>query len=165
MISPLVCVEATAGLGRQDFEEMAVRVAEVKAAAAMAVVDFHVLGRARSTAIGETLAADAIKDPVAFRVAHLEGVVMPLEAVPVVEVDGQRVVDLHRGEVRDGAVVFETKNPGEESGGFLLVAGGDDRVVEYDAHRRLLVVCEKDESGARRWQARVCAPILRITHP
>src|SRR6266481_3723720 len=124
MISPLVCIEATTGLGRQHFEEMAVRVAEVKAATAMAVVDLHVLGRARYTAIGETLAADAIKDPVELRLAHLEGVVMPLEAVPIVEVDGQRVVDLHRGEVRNGAVVFETKNPGEEPGGILLVSGG-----------------------------------------
>src|SRR5882762_4658621 len=140
---------------------MAVRVAEVRAAAAMAVVDLHVFGGARPAAIDETLAADAIKDPVELRLAHLEGVVMPLEAVPIVEVDGQRVVDLHGGEVRNGAVVFETKNPGEEPGGLLLVAGWDDRVVEYDAHRRLLVVSEKDESGARRWQARVCSPILR----
>src|SRR4029077_20565262 len=139
MISPLVCIEATASLGRQHFEEMAVRVAEVEAAAAMAVVDLHVLGRARPAAIGETLAADAIKDPVELCLAHLEGVVMPLEAVPIVEIDRQRLVDPHRGEVRDRAVVFEAKNPGKESGGFLLVAGGDDRVVEYDAHRRLLL--------------------------
>src|ERR1700730_13641270 len=133
MIFPLVCIEATAGLGRQHFEEMAVRVPEVKAATVMAVVDFHVLGRARPAAIDETLAADAIKDPVELRFAHFESVVVPLEAVPIVEIDGQRVVDLHRGEVRDGAVVFETKNPGEESGGFLLVAGGDERVVGYES--------------------------------
>src|ERR1700730_16059547 len=125
-------MKATAGLSRQHFKEMAVRVAEVEAATAMAVADLHVLARARPAAINETLAADAIKDPVELRLAHLEGVVMPLETVPIVEIDGQRVVDFHWGEVRDGAVVFETKNPGEESRGYLLVAGGGDRVVEND---------------------------------
>src|SRR6266404_3810538 len=87
MISPLVCIEATAGLGRQHFEEMAVRVAEVEAATAMAVIDLHVLGRARPAAIDETLAADAIKDPVELRFAHFESVVVPLEAVPIVEIE------------------------------------------------------------------------------
>src|SRR5215471_11484900 len=117
---------------------MAVRVAKIKAAAATAVIDLHILGGARPAAIGEALAADAVENPVEFRLAHPERVVVPLEAVPIVEIDRQRLVDPHRREVRDGTVVFETENPGEEAGGCLLVAGGDDRVVEYDAHRRLL---------------------------
>src|SRR5262245_4153513 len=90
-----------AHLGRQHFEEMAVRVAEVKAAAATPVIDLHVLGRARPAAIGEALAADAVEDTVELRLAYSEGVVMPLEAIPVVEIDGQRVIDPHRREVRD----------------------------------------------------------------
>src|ERR1700724_2529128 len=115
---------------------MAVRVAEVKAAAALAVVDLQVLGGARPAAVDETLTADAIKDPVELRLADFEGVVMSLEGIPIVEIDGQRLVDPYRSEMRDRGVVFKTKNPGEESGGFFLIAGGDDRVVEYDAHRR-----------------------------
>src|SRR5467141_765143 len=104
-------MKPSAGLGRQHFEDMAVRVAEVKATAAMAVIDVHIFGGARPAAIGETLAADAIKDPVELRLADLEGVVMPLEAVPIVEIDGQGVVDPHRGEVRDRTLVLETEDP------------------------------------------------------
>src|SRR5262249_49482501 len=84
---------APLGLSRQHFEEMAVRVAEVKAAAATPVIDLHVLGGTRPAAIGETLAADPVEDAVELRLAYSEGVVMPLEAVPIVEIDGQRVID------------------------------------------------------------------------
>src|SRR6516164_1940743 len=80
---------------------MAVRVTEIKAAPAMAVVDLHVLRRPRAAAINQSLAVDAVKDPVELRFTHLEGVMMPLEAVPIIEIDGQRVVDPHRGEMRD----------------------------------------------------------------
>jgi hypothetical protein len=62
-----------------------VGVAEVKAATAAAVIDLHILGRARPAAIGETLAADAVEDAVELRLADFESVVMPLEAVPIVE--------------------------------------------------------------------------------
>src|SRR6516162_11756439 len=104
---------------------MAIRVAEIEAAAAMAVIDLHVLSRARAAAIGDALGEDAVEDPVKLRFADLEGIVVPLEGVPVVEIDRQRVVDADGREVRDWALVFETENPREEAGGCFLVAGGD----------------------------------------
>src|SRR4051794_29723474 len=115
-------IKMTGDLGRQHFKQMAVGVAEVKAAAAMTVVDLHVLGGARPAAIGEALAAHPVEDPVKLRLADFESVVMPLEAVPIVEIDGQGIVDLHRSEVRDRALVLETENPREEPSRFLLVS-------------------------------------------
>src|SRR5437667_6340174 len=104
------------GSSRQHFEEMAVRVAEVKASAAAAGIDLHVFGRARPAAIGEPLAAHPLEDSVELHLAHLEGIVMPLEAVPIVEINRQRVVDPHRSEVRDRTLIFEAEDPGEEAG-------------------------------------------------
>src|SRR5215471_21243741 len=113
----------------------------------MAVIDLHVLRRARSAAINEPLAADAIEDPVKLPFAHLKGVVMPLEAVPIIEIDSQRVVDPHRGEVRNRTVVFQTEDAGEEAGRLLLVTGWHNRVIEDNGHRRLLVVCYQEMSA------------------
>src|SRR5690242_7004888 len=125
---------------RQHFEQVPVRVPKIKSAAAVPVVDFHVLRGARATAIGEALGADPVENPVELVLADPEGVMVAFEAVPIVEIDRQGVVDAHRGEVRDRALVFETEYPGEEPGGLLLVAGGDDRVVEKDGHERLRFV-------------------------
>src|SRR5438105_12554166 len=94
-------------LGGQHLEQVTVRVAEVKSAAAIAMIDLHVLGRARPAAVGEALGADAIEDPVELGFADLEGIMVPLESVPIVEVDRQCLVDAHRREMRDRALVFE----------------------------------------------------------
>src|SRR6516164_7108924 len=108
-------------LGRQHFEQVAVGIAEIEAAAAMAVIDLHVFGRARAAAIGDALGEDAVEDPVKLRFADLEGIVVPLKRVPIVEIDGQRVVDADGREMRDWALVFETEDAREESGGYFLV--------------------------------------------
>jgi hypothetical protein len=65
-----------------------IRVAEVEAAAAIAVIDLHILCGARPAAVGEAVVADPVEDPVELRLADFEGVVVPLEAVPIVKIDG-----------------------------------------------------------------------------
>ena len=102
------------------------------------MIDLHILGRARAAAIGKALTTDPVEYPVELRLADLEGIVVPLEAVPTVEIDGQCLVDPHRSKMRDRTLVFEAKNPGEEPCRLFLVAGRDDRVVEDDGQERLL---------------------------
>src|SRR5260370_37704465 len=102
------------------------------------MIDLHVLSGTRPAAVGEALTADPVEDPVELRFADLEGIVVPLEAGPIVEIDRQGLVDPHRSEMRDGALVFEAKNPGKEPRRLFLVAGRDDRVVEDDGQERLL---------------------------
>src|SRR5437660_7129214 len=99
MISPFFGVQSKTSLSRQHLEQGAVRIEEVEAAAAMAMINLHVVRRPRPAAIGEALAADAIEDPVELRFGDLEGVMVPLEAVPIIKVDRQGVVDPHRSEV------------------------------------------------------------------
>jgi hypothetical protein len=50
--------------GRQHLEQMTVRVAEVEPAAAVAVIDLHILRRARPAAISDSLGVDPVEDPV-----------------------------------------------------------------------------------------------------
>jgi hypothetical protein len=113
---------------------MAVRIAEIKAAAAVAMVDRHVLMRARSAAVGDALFENPVVDPVELGLADLERVMMPLELFLIVEVDGQLLVDPDRREVRDWAGIFKTKDPGEKPGGCFLVVGGHNGVIEMDRH-------------------------------
>src|ERR1700739_1149391 len=125
---------------------MTVRIAEIETAAAIAVVDLHILRRARPAAVCKALSADPAEDPVELRFADLERVMVPLEAVPIVEIDRQGLVDPHGSEMRDRALVFEAKDPGEEACRFFLVAGRDDRVIEDDSQERLLrTVLDKNE--------------------
>src|ERR1700739_1695603 len=117
---------------------MTVRIAEIEPATAIAVVDLHILRRARPAAVCKALSAAPVEDPVALSIADLARVMVPLEAVPIVEIDRQGLVDPHGSEMRDGALVFEAKDPGEEACGFFLVVGRDDRVIEDDSQERLL---------------------------
>jgi hypothetical protein len=64
---------------------VAVRVLEVKAAAATAVVDLHVGARAGAAAIGDTLRLDPVEDRVELGLADPEGVVVMLEIAALVE--------------------------------------------------------------------------------
>src|SRR5262245_61464510 len=117
--------------------DVAVRVTEVETASAMTVIDLHVVERPRSAAIGETLGAHALEDPVEVGLIDLERVMVALELRIVVEIEGQRVVDPQRSEVRERTLVVQTKDAGEESGGCLLVVRRHDRMVEHNGHRHL----------------------------
>src|SRR5712691_444418 len=97
----------------QNFENVPVRVLKIDAAAAAPVVDLHVGARARPAAIGDPLLLDARENRVELRVAHLEGIVMHLEIAALVEIEGQRLVDLDRREMGMRTVVFEPENPRE----------------------------------------------------
>src|SRR5579859_3654011 len=83
---------------RQQLEDMAVRIAEVDASAAVSVVDLAVVERMRPAAVRDACLPDALEDGVELLVADAEGVVVPLEALAVLEVERQRVVHAHRRE-------------------------------------------------------------------
>ena len=142
------------GLGGQHLEQVTIRVTEVEPTAAIAAIDLHILRGARTAAIGEALPTDPVEDPVKLCFADLEGVVVPLEAVPIVKVDRQGLVDPHWSEMRDRTLVFEAKYPSEEPCRLFLVTGRDDRVVEDDGQERLLLtVFDKHEPDHRNRQA------------
>ena len=93
---------ASPTLGGQHFEQVPVRVPKIKSAAAVPVIDLHVLRGARAAAIGEALGANPVENPVELRLADLKGVMVAFEAVPIVEIDRQGVVDAHRSEMETG---------------------------------------------------------------
>ena len=113
---------------------MAVGVFEIDAATVSAMVDVHVFAIEGAAAVGDTLRLYAAKDVVEVLFRDVEGVVVVVELLPVVVVEGEGVVDLHRGEVAVGAFVGEAEDFGEELGGADFVTRGHDGVVQCDGH-------------------------------
>src|SRR5262245_19137620 len=131
-------LERARPLRRQHLEHVAVRISEIKTASATTVIDLHVVERAGSAAISNALGADAAEDAVKLRFIDLEGVVVTLELRIIVEIEGQRVVDPQRREVRERTFIAQTQDAGEEARRCFLVMRRDDRMVEHNCHRHLL---------------------------
>src|SRR5258708_10672150 len=119
---------------------MVARVAEVKAAPASPLADRHVIGREGATAIWNSFGADALEDAVEFRLADLEGVMVTGEAGIGVEVEGQRLIDPHGGEMPCRPRIGETEDAREEARRLLLVARRNDHLIAHDAHSHFLLV-------------------------
>src|SRR5262245_18325531 len=124
-------------LCRQHLEHVAIRISEIKTASATTVIDLHVVEGAGSAAISNAIGAYSVEDAVKLRLIDVEGVVVTLEIRVVVEIEGQRVVDPQRREVRERTFIAQTQDPGEEARRCFLVMRGHDRVVEHNSHRHL----------------------------
>ena len=76
---------------------MAVRVAKIDAAAAVPVVELTVVEAPRCAAIRELRLENATEDGIELGIADVEGVVVALELLVVVERERERVVDTYEG--------------------------------------------------------------------
>ena len=94
----------------EHLEHVAVRISEVKPASATTVIDLHIVEGAGSAAISNALGADSVEDAVKLRFIDFEGVVVALEIRVVVEIEGQRVVDPQRREVRERTFIAQTQD-------------------------------------------------------
>src|SRR5580704_5179398 len=117
---------------------MAVRVAKIDAASAVPVVELTVVEAPRCAAIGELGLPNAAEDGIKLGIADVEGVVVALEVLVVVEEECERVVDTYRREMVAFRIGMEPKNACKRLGRCPLVAGRDDGVVEGDSHRKTL---------------------------
>src|SRR5215468_4310449 len=114
---------------------MTVRVAKIDAAATVPVVELTVVEAPRRAAIGELRLANAAEDGIELGIADMEGVVVALELLVVVEKERERVVDTYRCEMAAFRIGMETKNARKKLRRCPLVADRDDGVVEGDGHR------------------------------
>src|SRR5215468_12138848 len=115
---------------------MAVRVAEIDAAAPVPVVQLTVVEAPRRAAVAELRVADAAEDSIELGIADVEGVVVALEPLVVVEKERERVVDTYRREMAVLRIGMEAENPRKKLRRRPLIAGRDDGVVEGDGHRK-----------------------------
>jgi hypothetical protein len=121
----------------EDLEEVPVGVLEVDAAPAVAGVDLAGIVPVGIGPVGEPPLLDAPEDLVELALADEEGVVLGGDvAVTVDEVEGDVVVDLHPEEGAEGLGLGEAEDLGHEGGRDLLVAGGDDGVIQLNGHGR-----------------------------
>ena len=109
---------------------MAVGVAKIDAASAVPVVELSVVQAPRCAAIGELSLSNAAEDGIELGIADVEGVVVALELLLVVEEECERVVDTYRREMVAFRIGMEAKNACKKLCRCPLVARRDDGVVE-----------------------------------
>jgi hypothetical protein len=103
---------------------VAVRVAKIDAAAAVPVIELTVAEAPRCAAIGELRLANAAEDGIELGIADVEGVVVALELLDVVEKERERVVDTYRREMAAFRIGMEAKNARKNCAAALLSRAG-----------------------------------------
>jgi len=115
---------------------MAVRVAKIDAAAAVPVIELTVVETPGCAPVGELRLANAAEDGIELGIANVEGVVVALELLDVVEKERERAVDTYRREMAVFGIGMEAKNARKKLRRCPLIAGRDDGVIEGDGHRK-----------------------------
>src|SRR5580700_9390600 len=115
---------------------MAVGVAKIDAAAAVPIIELTVVEAPRCAAIGELRLANAAEDGIEIGIADVEGVMVALELLDVVEKERERIVDTYRREMAAFRIGMEAKHARKKLRRCPLIAGRDDGVVEGDGHRK-----------------------------
>ena len=132
---------------------MAVRVAKIDAAAAVPIIELTVVEAPRCAAKGELCLANAAEDGIELGIADVEGVVVALELLVVVEKQRERVIDTYWREMAAFRIGMEAENARKKLRCGPLVAGRDDGVVEGDGHRK-----------TSRYELRRCLGMLKTNH-
>src|SRR6516162_5831365 len=114
---------------------MAVRVAKIDAAAAVPIIELTVVETPRGAAVRELRLANAAQDRIELGIADVEGVMVALELLVVVEKERECVVDTYRRKMPVFRIGVKAKNPRKKLGRCHLIAGRDDGMVEGDGHR------------------------------
>ena len=89
---------------------MAVRIAKIDAASAVPIIELTVVEAPRCAAVRELRLANAAQDGIELGIADVEGVVVALEPLVVVEKEHERVVDPYRREMAAFRIGMEAKN-------------------------------------------------------
>src|ERR1700684_4486729 len=114
----------------KKLQDVAVGILEIDAAPAAPGVDLHVLLRERTASVWNAGLFDPTEDRVELRVADVESVVVHLEAVPVVEIEREGLVDPDRRKMTHRALVVEAEHVREKLCRRLLVMRRYDRVIQ-----------------------------------
>jgi len=119
----------------EDLHEVTVRIAEVRAAAAvLAGVDLPGFPAAGVGVVGDAAVPDPAERRVELRLAHLERVVVRVDVVAGVVIQRDSVGQRDRCEVRHRRVDGQAQDVGEELRRGLRIVGRDDGVVQFDGH-------------------------------
>src|SRR5271166_1211792 len=119
---------------RDQLEQVAVRVVEIDAAAAIEMIDLAGPLAPEIRVVCDTGGANPGESGVELGFADQEGVVLGAEALRVGKIEGDSVPRLDRHEVAPFGSRLQVQDVGEELGGSPFVLRRDDRVVQLDTH-------------------------------
>src|SRR5438128_2422812 len=123
---------------RQQLEYVSVGTADVEALNAVPVIELLILKIPRVAAICDSGFLHPLENRIKLRVAHMKRVVMDVEMVVIVEIEGQSLIDAHRSKVSAQSLVLQSKDIREKAGRGRFVASRHDGVIQDDRHGSLL---------------------------
>src|SRR5438132_6389212 len=123
---------------RQQLEYVSVGIAEVDAPATVPGIELLILKIPRVAAICDSGFLHPLENRIKLRVAHMKRVVVDVEMVVIVEIEGQSLIDAHRSKVSTRPLVLQSKDIREKAGRGLSVASRHDCVIQDDRHGSLL---------------------------
>src|SRR2546428_1375642 len=123
---------------RHQLEDVAVGIPEVDAPAAVPGIELLILKIPRVAAVRESGLLHPLENGVELRVAHMKRVVMDVEMVVIVEIEGQSLIDAHRSKVSTRPLVLQSKDIREKAGRGRFVASRHDGVIQDDRHGSFL---------------------------
>src|SRR6267378_1080243 len=118
----------------QELQHMAVGIPEIDTSPPTAGVDLPVFRGPQPASIRDTNGLNAIEHRVELRITHMKGIVMTLEAVAIIEVEGQGIIHPHRHEVPHRSLIRQTKDVSKEPCRRFLVVCRDNGMVQCDSH-------------------------------
>ncbi|GEM_PF-6672686 len=124
---------STSGPG-QNLEDMAIGVAEIKSPATTPIVKLHIRARPRCAAVSYSGLLQTCEDCVELLVTYVKRIVMTLEALTVIEIQSQGLIDPDGGKMPGWTVVSKPENLGKEASRSLFVISGNYCVIERNGH-------------------------------
>src|SRR5271166_3316388 len=123
-----------------QLEQVAIRVVEIDAAAAIEMINLAGPLTAEICIVRDTGGADAGEGGIEFRVADQEGIVLRAKALRVGKIERDSVPCLDRHEMAPFRSRLQVQDVGEELGRSPFVLRRDDRVVQFNSHLSSLLL-------------------------
>src|SRR5258706_4983903 len=112
---------------------------KVNATTTVVRIQLAILGTLRPAAPGNAGFLDAPKNRIEFVVANVKRIMMRRKGLGGVKVQGQLIVNPHRGKVSHRPIVVEAENLREEFRRRLFVLRRHYRVIQFNCHNSSLI--------------------------
>src|SRR5215813_6206161 len=119
---------------RKQLQNVPVGIAKINSATPFPRIQLPILPAPRVTAPRDSRFLHALEDSVELLVAHMKRIVMPLERLSIVEVQGKLTVDPNRSKVAHRPIVFQTENLRKKTRRGFLVTRRHNSMIQCDRH-------------------------------
>lgn len=121
----------------EQFEQMAVRVAEVDATATIPVIKLSVFRIPWMAAVRQPGLSHSVENSVKLAITHLKCIVMGLKRIIFVKIECQSVVHVHGNEMSGRTSILKTEDIGKKARRLFFVMRRHNCMIKFYGHESL----------------------------